>query len=185
MSDQPIPLNDDELDTVSGGVGAPSKDASATLQDLVQTSGTDIYAVMAQFQQMAQEQRNAAREQRDAGMQGQIDALKTTAEEIRQAAAERMTAAMTQGAATIASGMAGIGSGIAAAGMMGGGKFDALETDAKKAELDAQEAVQKQGVQNANDLMDQMQSIIKDTRDKLNSIDESRTETNRGIARNI
>ncbi|ARP93562.1 type III secretion system translocon subunit SctB [Bordetella genomosp. 13] len=61
----------------------------------------------------------------------------------------------------------------------------AAEHDAKRSELEAQAKVQEAGYQQANELMQQMMDVIRDIRDKLSSIDQSRMETNRGIARNI
>ncbi|WP_144630581.1 type III secretion system translocon subunit SctB [Bordetella genomosp. 13] len=61
----------------------------------------------------------------------------------------------------------------------------AAEHDAKRAELEAQAKVQEDSSQKANELMQQMMDVIRDVRDKLSSIDQSRMETNRGIARNI
>lgn len=61
----------------------------------------------------------------------------------------------------------------------------AAEHDAKRAELEAQAKVQEAGYQQANDLMQQAMEVMRDIRDKLSSIDQSRSETNRGIARNI
>ena len=61
----------------------------------------------------------------------------------------------------------------------------AAEHDAKRAELEAQAKVQEDSSQKANELMQQMMDVIRDVRDKLSSIDQSRLETNRGIARNI
>ncbi|SAI25260.1 outer protein D [Bordetella ansorpii] len=61
----------------------------------------------------------------------------------------------------------------------------AAEHDAKRSELEAQAKVQEDSSQKANELMQQMMDVIRDVRDKLSSIDQSRLETNRGIARNI
>lgn len=61
----------------------------------------------------------------------------------------------------------------------------AAEHDAKKAELEAGAKVHESGVQQANDLMQQMMDVIRDVKDKLGSIEQSRLETTRGIARNI
>lgn len=64
--------------------------------------------------------------------------------------------------------------------------------DRKGAELDAaakdketQAKVFESNVQQSNDLMQQTLDMIRDVRDKLGSIEQSSTETNRGIARNI
>lgn len=82
-----------------------------------------------------------------------------------------------QGAGNI---LSGIGT------MAGAGKEqEAAGHDAKKAELEADARVHEQGVQHANDLMQQMMDIIRDVREKLGAIDQARNETNRGIARNV
>lgn len=217
----------------------------------------DMYAVMALFQKMAQEQRNAAREVRGAEMQAQVSSLKDAAQEIRSAAQDRFVGAVVSGAMQIVGGAISMGAGIAggAASLKGGAKTiesgqktemagelrmmgdsngadvmtgtakildgqatryaaggqmlnsigqgssgiaggigtivnahqekDAAQHDAKKAELEADAKVHDSGVQQANDLMQQMMDVIRDVRDKLSSIDQSRIETNRGIARNI
>ena len=59
------------------------------------------------------------------------------------------------------------------------------ELDANAQKLDAQIKLQQQAVEQANDMMQQMQDIIRDIRDKLQAIQQSAIETNRGIARNI
>ena len=61
----------------------------------------------------------------------------------------------------------------------------AAEHDAVKAELEADARVHEQGAQHANDLMQQMMDVIRDVREKLGAIDQARTETVRGIARNV
>ena len=61
----------------------------------------------------------------------------------------------------------------------------AAEHDAKKAELEAQAKVHESGTQQASELAQQMMDVIRDVRDKLGAIEQSRMETNRGIARNI
>jgi hypothetical protein len=45
--------------------------------------------------------------------------------------------------------------------------------------------VAESGAQHANDMMQQMMDVIRDIRDKLGAIEQSRGETNRGIARNL
>lgn len=61
----------------------------------------------------------------------------------------------------------------------------AAEHDAKKAELEAQSKVHESGMQQASELAQQMMDVIRDVREKLAAIEQSRMETNRGIARNI
>jgi hypothetical protein len=231
-----------------------------------QDVGADMYAVMALFQQMAQEMRNSAREVRGSEMQSQIGALKGAAQEIRNAAEERMIGAIVAGSMQIVGGAMSLGMGIAGgaqqvkggmktiesskleqastnfaaenkgagltkaevktftanykaeAGIAGGeaaiatgrgaqltavgqgasGIFGgigtivqatqekkATEHEASKALLEADSKVHESGVQQANDLMQQMMDVIRDVKDKLGSIEQSRLETTRGIARNI
>jgi len=57
--------------------------------------------------------------------------------------------------------------------------------DAHKAELEAGAKAHEAQVQQAGDVMQQMMDVIRDIRDKLSSIEQSRIETTRGIARNI
>ena len=57
--------------------------------------------------------------------------------------------------------------------------------DAHKAELEAGAKAHEAQVQQSSDVMQQMQDFIRDIRDKLSSIEQSRIETTRGIARNI
>ena len=57
--------------------------------------------------------------------------------------------------------------------------------DAKKAELEAKAKAHDAAVDQAREQMQQMQDILRDIRDKLNAIEQSRAETTRGIARNI
>lgn len=59
------------------------------------------------------------------------------------------------------------------------------EADAARAGYDAQAKVAETGHQQANDAMQQMMDIIRDVREKLQSIQQAAVETNRGIARNI
>lgn len=215
---------------------------------------TDIYAVMALFQRLSQEMRNANREVRTNEMQAQVSALKNAADEMRNAANLRFAAAIVQGAFQIAGGamqiaqssqalgnqmksaslerqasvdmnaskletnaaakqglrnsaamlteqskhagalgthqqtMAGANSQIMSGvgGMIAAGfNLGADHADARRAELDADAKIHETGVQQANEMMQQMMDVIRDIRDKLGSIEQSRLETSRGIARNI
>jgi hypothetical protein len=229
-----------------------------------QDVGTDMYAVMALFQKMAQEMRNSAREVRTTEMQSQVASLKGAAQEIRNAAQDRFVGAIVAGSMQIVGGAVSMGAGIAGGAMqikagaktMEAAKLDNQATnvaannpglskadvkeigaglksfskmadaeaskltgrgaqftaigqggsgiaggvgsivqaaqerkaaghEAKKAELEADAKVHESGVQHANDLMQQMMDVIRDVRDKLGSIEQSRVETTRGIARNI
>ena len=87
-------------------------------------------------------------------------------------------------ASGLGQGASGITGGI---GSMVQAGFDraASAKDAERAELEASAKVFESGVQHANDLMQQMMDVIRDVRDKLGAIEQSRVETNRGIARNV
>jgi len=61
----------------------------------------------------------------------------------------------------------------------------AAQHDAREKDLETDAKVHEQGVQHANDLMQQMQDAIRDVRDKLSAIEQARAQTASGIARNI
>ncbi|MEG1767089.1 MAG: type III secretion system translocon subunit SctB [Comamonas sp.] len=78
------------------------------------------------------------------------------------------------------------GSASALGNMIGSGfTLKADLHDARRAELEAQASVHGTAVQHANDNMQQMMDVIRDVREKLQSMQQSAVETNRGIARNI
>ncbi|MBB6562911.1 putative coiled-coil protein SlyX [Acidovorax soli] len=80
--------------------------------------------------------------------------------------------------------MSGISAGMG--GMIGASfTLAADKADAAKMQLETQAKVQETAVQHANDMMQQMMDVIRDVRDKLQSIQQSAIETNRGISRNI
>ncbi|QEI08268.1 hypothetical protein FXN63_22345 [Pigmentiphaga aceris] len=176
---------------------------------------TDMYAVMALFQKMAQEQRNSAREVRGSEMQAQVNSLKNAAQEIKDAAYDRYVGAMIEGGMQIGGGLLNMAGGVKAGKVAAGGDqagataisgkysgaagvltgigtmakasqdLKAADHDASKARYEADAKVHESGVQQANDLMQQMMDVIRDVRDKLGSIEQSRIETSRGMARNI
>lgn len=57
--------------------------------------------------------------------------------------------------------------------------------DAGRSELETQAKVFETGVQHSNDIMQQMMDVIRDVREKLQSMQQSGFETIRGISRNI
>lgn len=69
--------------------------------------------------------------------------------------------------------------------MSAGKDQNAAAHDAERAELEADSRVHEQGVQVANEWLQQMMDVIRDVREKLSAIDQARSETNRGIARNV
>lgn len=84
MSDQPTPLNDEDLNRIV--VGASAGANSAFRLSSLDDKGIvhDIHAVTALMQQAAQESRNAAREGGGAQTSAQIDLLKRVAADLRQ-----------------------------------------------------------------------------------------------------
>lgn len=83
----------------------------------------------------------------------------------------------SQASGGIATGIGGIAGAVHAK--------DAADSDASRAEQAAVTKVAETGVQQANEYLQAMLEAIKDTRDKLQSIQQSSTETNRTINRNI
>ena len=69
--------------------------------------------------------------------------------------------------------------------MSAGKDQNAAAHEAERAELEANSRVHEQGVQQANEWLQQMMDVIRDVREKLSTIDQARSETNRGIARNV
>lgn len=100
---------------------------------------------------------------------------------------------IAQGAGLTATGAAKTGYGQAAGGIAGGLgsvissgiNYAADLSDAKKAQFDIQAKGEETAGQHANDMMQQMMDVIRDVRDKLQSIQQAAVETNRSIARNI
>ena len=70
---------------------------------------------------------------------------------------------------------------IIAAGL----KFGADSADVSARRHEARAKLHESASAQANEMMQQMMDVIRDVKDKLASIDQSRIETNRGIARNI
>lgn len=158
-----------------------------------QTSA-DISTFLALFQKLAQQMRDTARTQRSADMQAQVTSLQGAAEQMKDAAQSRYTASMTQGLMQIVGGFmqlstgkdgfTGIGSGLGSM-LSAGDTLKAGLADARRSELEADAKVFETGVQHANDTMQQMMDVIRDVREKLQGMQQSAIETNRGIARNI
>lgn len=70
--------------------------------------------------------------------------------------------------------------------MLGSGQeLEAGKTETRKAELDADAKVHENYYQQANELLQQTLDNIRDVKEKLSAIQQSRLETNRGVARNI
>lgn len=205
-------------------------ETSKKLSSLSNSVGPDIYAMMALFQEIAQEMRSVARETRHAEAQAKVDASLAAADKIRDAANDRMVGAIVSGSMQIAGGVTQFAGGIkgsrslasnadvlgaegintkgsailagidkqgqkfqaGSATLGGGGQIiqgimddQAARDEAQKAMLDADAQVHASASEDAKDLMNQMMDVIRDVREKLGSIEQSRLETNRGIARNV
>lgn len=179
-------------------------------QNMTSSPGHDLDQVMEQMQQMSQAMREITRSARQADMQEQASALSRAAEQIRQDAAERLQEAIISSNRQIAEGLITIGPSIVQPGSgprssrINIGDQVSLSSQTRNEQFaeTAAEARERLGmearinqddmsrehelaVENANDMMQQMQDIIRDVRDKLAAIDQARNETNRGIARNI
>ncbi|WP_454007898.1 type III secretion system translocon subunit SctB, partial [Alcaligenes sp. Marseille-Q7550] len=79
-----------------------------------------------------------------------------------------------QGANTAMTGLGQIGSSIS--------ERVAASSDAKKARLEADARVHEQAAQQAGEIMQQMLEIIREVREKIAAIEQTKTETNRAIA---
>lgn len=184
------------------------------LQSLQSSMSVDIYAVMAMAQKTAQEMRDANRELRASSLNAQVSELLSAADDMDKAAKFRLAAGIVQGAMKAAAGAATFGFNATAKGDGKGSETDRKEHSAKgdgislgmqglgdiaaaglnygaskaDAEVKRHEAIAKlheSAQAEANDMMQQMMDVIRDVRDKVSAIDQSRIETNRGISRNI
>lgn len=190
---------------------APQDTASCqrNLQTLQNNMSVDIYAVMAMAQKTAQQMRDANREIRASSLDAQVSELMSAADDMQKSADFKFIAGIVQGGTQIISGAIQMdfarspspgdsietsttkgkaGSDIAGGiGSMIAAKFNHLassaEVSAKRHEATAK--LHESATAEANDMMQQMMDVIRDVRDKLSAIDQSRIETNRGIARNI
>jgi hypothetical protein len=128
-----------DLTSVRGGPtpGIPGASVPAIPQTVAQTQQvptgltdklgaasdiTDIYSVMALFQQISQEARGSAREQRHAEMELRMESLGKAADEMREAALKRLIGTCVQAGVQAASGAFKIGMGSA-------GIKDAMKAD--------------------------------------------------------
>ena len=109
------------------------------------------------------------------------------AQGIKQGSTTQLGMELANKAAVLSGTAQGAGSMVSSIGSVAGAFKEqaASENDAKRAEYEAAAKVYDQNVQQANDLMQQMLEIIRDMRDKFGAIDQARSETNRGIARNV
>lgn len=106
------------------------------------------------------------------------------------AAAKTMIAdgqAMQRTGKLVSDSISGVGAMINSVGSIGSAGFtqNAAEIDADKANLDTQAKVHENAQQQANEMMQQMMDVIRDVRDKLQSIEQANIETARSISRNI
>ncbi|MVW78576.1 type III secretion system translocon subunit SctB [Bordetella sp. 02P26C-1] len=198
-------------DTLTAPV--PPKDLQAAVDSMsralvlvtAQQATTDLYALMQLIAQTAQEQRNSSRELREADYRVQSELQVAAAAQIREGAQERLIGAIVGGAFQIAGALVSLKyakfdekspeahKGSAIAQTLGGvGKFGqevlnsaAGESEAHRAELDAAATRRGQMGNEANETMDQMLQMVRDALEKLRSIESSRQDTARGIARNV
>ena len=240
-----------------GGAKVPGEQLVASMASAEKNMMGDIFAFMAIFQKIAQEQRNSARETREVQMHAQIGTMLEAAKNMETAATARFNAALVQGIVQIGSGCLSIAGGVASmkagakaetksqdmiksgrqhtvdtnmspkeakvhmqgvnaeankisqagankaqsinigtqgassiAGGIGtiasaGFTLQADKLDAENKKLDAAGKLHESAKDKANEMMQAMQDIIRDIRDKLSAIEQSAIETNRGIARNI
>ena len=109
---------------------------------------------------------------------GQQSQLKANDTAFGYAAAKANAATSgADGASKMLGGFGGVASGVM--------EQQAAQHDARKAELEAKSRLHETAMQQAGDVMQQMQDMLRDIRDKLSSMEQSRIETTRGIARNI
>jgi hypothetical protein len=121
------------------------------------------------------------------GTKGMLSASSKTA--LSNGATDQVAAGKALGAqGTLYAGLGQASSGITGGlgGIIGASFTHKADlADAEKMNLETQAKVQETAVQHANDMMQQMMDVIRDVRDKLQSIQQSAIETNRGISRNI
>ncbi|WP_052097207.1 type III secretion system translocon subunit SctB [Achromobacter sp. RTa] len=167
-------------------------------QQLAQTMRTSAREVRAsELQAQVDTLKGAAEEMRNAAEERMIGAITQGAFQIAGGLVQ-MGAGFKQGSVLAGggsealaksysdkgAGISGVASGIGTI-VNAAQERKAAEHDAKRSELEAQSKVHESGVQQANEMAQQMMDVIRDLRDKLSAIEQSRMETNRGIARNI
>lgn len=172
----------------------------ALFQQLAQTMRSSAREVRAnELQAQVDTLKGAAQEMRDAAKDRMIGAMTQGAFQIFGGLAQAGSGGLQLG--VLAKGGAGaeararslsdVGGGVS--GVAGGigtminasQEQKAAEHEARRSELEAQSKVHESGMQQASEMAQQMMDVIRDVRDKLAAIEQSRMETNRGIARNI
>lgn len=112
------------LPAARGDAGTPPPGLDGKLEKMSQI--TDIYSVMALFQEVSQDARSAAREQRHAETQQRMEAMGAAADKMRDAAVKRLIATCVQAGVQAASGAMKIGTaGVSIKGAMKAGKLSA------------------------------------------------------------
>lgn len=172
----------------------------ALFQQLAQTIRSSAREMRAnELQAQVDTLKGAAQEMRDAAKERMIGAMTQGAFQIAGGLSQIGSGAMQlrvlnkggDGAESRARSYSDTGGGLS--GVAGGigtminaaQEQKAAEHDARRSELEAQSKVHESGMQQAGEMAQQMMDVIRDVRDKLASIEQSRMETNRGIARNI
>lgn len=182
----PVPRSDQRA-----AIGA----AHNTLSSLeVEQARADLYAILDLVLRVTQAQRKDLHQIRASGQQNQLAIQRAAADKIRESADLRMWGSITSGAFQIVGGSAmALGGGEASNRIFGSigtmsdagfGTF-AAEHDAERVELDAGARKQEQATQVINESMQQLLDGIRNLLDKLQSIEQQRLDTNRGISRNL
>ena len=112
-----------------------------------------------------------------AGVSGTVSGNALLAQGTKLGAGASMAGAVGGAAGGIAGGIGGsIGAGL---------NYAAELKEVEKTKLEVKAKVHETAVQHANETMQTMQEIIRDVRDKLQSMSQAALETNRSISRNI
>lgn len=182
----PAPATTDE----SGRVMASARTAFDALD--VEQTRIDLYAILDLVLRVTQEQRKTLQLDRYMNHRNQLLIQQAASERIRESASMRMWGSVFSGAFQMAGGAAALGGGgdaasraIGSLGTMSESGFGTLAAgyDAERAELEAGAHKQEQATQVLNELMQQLLDGVRNILDKLQSIEQSRVDTNRGISR--
>lgn len=202
-------LSNDEVTADMFAFMALFQQLAQSMRDTARTQrNTEMQSQVTAMQNAAEEMKSAAKDRFTAAMiQGSMQiaggviqvgasavAMSKTAQGGALSAFGKGDSAMeAMGSRLTAQGQMWQGFGQGASGVTGGigGMIGAEWTkradmhDAERAQYDAQAKVHETAVGHASDMMQQMMDVIRDVRDKLQSIQQAAIETNRGIARNI
>jgi hypothetical protein len=162
-----------------------------------QAETQSVHELLQSVHQLTQAARNQAREQRAQEANAQANSLQQAAEDLRKAAESRLEAHFTtmdiqigQGLAAMVNRSASM-SRIPVSGALQPDadrrmpSWDQIMSEAAEGMARNDREPTERAREHASELMDQMMDLIRDIRDKLGAIEQSRVETNRGIARDI